>query len=52
MQSDLLGEINIKQAFLVINVQEQMFLIKKENQWDVSLAKPINNSKETKIESG
>ena len=32
MQSDLLGEINIKQAFLVINVQEQMFLIKKENQ--------------------
>lgn len=30
MQTDLIGEINIKQVFLVINVQKQMLLIKKE----------------------
>ena len=52
MQTDFFGKINIKQAFLVINVQKQMLLIKKENQWDVSLEKPVNNSQETKIESG
>ena len=52
MQTDLFGEINRKQAFLVINIQKQMLLIKKEKQCDVSLAEPINNSQEIKIESG